>query len=142
MSVGERLQGGFSAVRLWFASQSAHPDAAGPTANQKGTLAMLRTLSAALLAASMIVAPAFAAGTAKPPVADTGTKAAPAKVDTAHATHHRHHRHYRHHAHCARHMHHARHATHHVTHAKGKAAKPVPYVRSAAPASPVPSRTN
>ena len=99
---------------------------------------MLRTLSAALLAASIIVAPAFAAGTGKSSAADTATKPTPTKVDTAHAKHRCHHRH---HAHHAGHMHHARHATHRGTH-KGKAETPAQHLRSAAPAATVPSRTN
>jgi hypothetical protein len=89
----------------------------------------------------MIVAPAFAADTGNPPAADPGTKQAPTKVDTAHATHHRHHRHHCHHAHHAPHMHHARHATHHA-HAKGHAEKTAPSMGSAAPATAVPSRAN
>jgi hypothetical protein len=104
---------------------------------------MLRTLSAALLAACMIVTPALAADSGKSPVADAGNKPASAKVDTAHAKHHRHHRH---HAHHVRHGHRDRHgAAHHVRHAaaKGEAAKPAPSVKSAAPAGPpAASRTN
>jgi hypothetical protein len=89
---------------------------------------MLKTFTAALLAASMLTAPAFAQGTAPAPSAPatqmtkpTVTKDSAAKVKK-HAV--------KKHAHVRKHVRHARHGRHHV---KQVTAKPAPVV-SAKPA--------
>jgi len=80
---------------------------------------MLKTFTAALIAASMLTAPAFAQGTAPAPSAPATqvTKAPAAKVVKAkkHAV--------KKHAHARKHVRHARHGRHHV---KQVTAKPAP----------------
>jgi hypothetical protein len=116
---------------------------------------MLRRLSAALIAASMMVAPALAADTAKAPVAPVQTAApdkATSTVEKTHVAGHVRHRHLR----TAGRVHHHEHASHaasahgkhvrHVAHARHHkptpefGSKPVvtsaPAAKAAAPASP------
>src|SRR3954466_6657462 len=80
---------------------------------------MLKTFTAALIAASMLTAPAFAQGTAPAPSAPATqvTKAPAAKVVKAkkHVV--------KKHAHARKHVRHARHGRHHV---KQVTAKPAP----------------
>jgi hypothetical protein len=87
---------------------------------------MLKTFTAALIAASMLTAPAFAQGTAPAPTAPATqtTKAPAAKIVKAkkHAV--------KKHVHVRKHVRHARHGRHHV---KQVATKPAPAV-SAKPA--------
>jgi len=90
---------------------------------------MLKTFTAALIAASMLTAPAFAQGTAPAPSAPATqvTKAPAAKVVKAkkHAV--------KKHAHVRKHVRHVRHARHGRHHVKQVTAKPAPVV-SAKPA--------
>ncbi len=90
---------------------------------------MLRTLSAALLAASMIVAPALAAEKSAPSptaAAPSDTKAATADKGVAKTIRHAHRKHVRH----VKHVRHLRHVVH-VKHTKH-----VKHVRIAKPAKP------
>jgi hypothetical protein len=87
---------------------------------------MLKTFSAALIAASMLTAPAFAQGTAPAPTAPATqmTKAPAAKVVKAnkHAV--------KKHAHVRKHVRHVRYARHGRHHVKQVSAKPAPAVKT------------
>ena len=88
---------------------------------------MLKTFTAALIAASMLTAPAFAQGTAPAPSAPATqvTKAPAVKVVKA-----------KKHAHVRKHVRHVRHARHWRHHVKQVTAKPAPAVS----AKPAPAR--
>ena len=90
---------------------------------------MLKTFAAALIAASMVTAPALAQGTGSSAPATEMAKSSPAKAATAHkhvrVTKHVRGRHH------VKHVRHVRHGRHHVRHVTGKRAHAVHVVRHA-----------
>jgi hypothetical protein len=111
---------------------SANPASRRERHRRKKT--MLKTFTAALIAASMLTAPAFAQGTAPAPTAPATqmTKAPAAKVVKANKDT------VKKHAHVRKHVRHVRHARHHGRHqVKQVTAKPAPAVSAKPVQKPV-----